>query len=155
MSTTASPGQVAKRPRIRLKPGRKAARPAPRKPGRPAKAVVTPVPTKALTPRISTPRSTRKRRATSKLPLQGIRPKGLGIRRLPQPTPAAFAALGDAVSWVDCLLPRRHRSPAAAAALAHHLRLMPHLGFDEGLSIPISYLSGSIGDRALCGTTLA
>ena len=32
---------------------------------------------------------------------------------------------------------------------------MPHLGFDAGLSIPISYLSGSVGDRALCGTTLA
>ena len=155
MSTTGSPGQVAKRPRIRLKPGRKAARPAPRKPGRPATAVVTPVPAKAPAPKTSTPRPARKRRASSKLTRQGIRPKGLGIRRLPQPTPAAIAALGDAIPWVDCLLPRRHRSSAAAAALAHHLRLMPHLAFDEGLSIPISYLSGSIGNRALCGTTLA
>ena len=155
MSTTPSPKQVAKRPRIRLKPGRKPARPAPRKPGRPAKAVITPTPAKAPAPKTPTPRPARKRRSTSKLPPQGIRPKGLGIRRLPQPTPAEAAALGDATAWVDCLLPRRHRSPDAAAALAHHLRLMPHLGYDEGLSIPISYLSGSIGDRALRGTTLA
>ena len=65
------------------------------------------------------------------------------------------AALGDTVPWVRGLLPRHHRSEAAVTSLAHHLRLLPQLGFDEQLSVSIAYLSGAIGDAALRGTALA
>lgn len=157
MSAAGLPGQVVKRQRIRLKPGRKPANPSSRKRGRPPKPVVAAVPVTASTPtktpsKASTTRSTRMR---PKLPPQGVRPRGLGIRRLPRPTPAEIAALGDTVPWVRGLLPRHHRSPAAVTSLAHHLRLLPQLGFDEQLSVSIAYLSGAIGDAALRGTALA
>ncbi len=160
MSAVRSSGQVHQGQKIKLKPGRKPTKPATRKRGRPPKPVVTAVPVAASTPtktssKATATRPSRSTRTRPKLAPQGVRPKGLGIRRLPRPTPAEGAALGDTVPWIRGLLPRHHRSSAAVTSLAHHLRLLPQLGFDGQLSISIAYLSGAIGDAALRGTALA
>ena len=68
--------------------------------------------------------------------------------------PPRRQASPDEVTWIRSLLPAPQTRPGLAERLAAHLDLLPHLAFDDELSLPIAYLSGHLCRRGLAGSAL-
>lgn len=158
MASSGSPGQGGSPTKTGLRRGPKPKGILRRKPGRPPKVAAKGAPAKPRKRPAATPAKgpARTQAGTPKLGPQGSARPGRQIEHLKRPKPSEVTAIpADALDWVWASMPPGCQQVRFAVALAHHLRLLPHLGYDAALSLPLAYLTGRIGDDGMRRTNLA